>query len=123
MVARSRTGRAAAPVPTPLARARGCSSTFERGQADHSGEDSSFEPAMRKGAAVGTGPALERWPSSDPRSPGATLLPAPPRCVGLRTLVLATVLRQRGLASGTVGVGSAAGSGRGLAGMVVLRGV
>ena len=105
------------------ARPRRGGSAVERGQADHSGEDSSFEPAMRKGAAVGTGPALERRPSSDPRSPGATLLPAPPRRVGLRTLVRVTVLRQRGLGSGTVGAGSAAGSGRGLAGMVVLRGI
>ena len=34
---------------------------------------------MRKGAAVGVGPAPERRPSSDPRLLRATPLPAPPR--------------------------------------------
>ena len=67
--------------------------------------------AMRKGAAVGAGPAPDRQPSLDPRLPGATPLPAPPRRVGLRTLGPATVLRRRGLGLGTVGAGSAAGSG------------
>ena len=68
---------------------------------------------MMKGAAVGAGPAPERRPATDSRLPGATPLSAPPRRVGLRTLVRATVLRWRGLGLGTVGAGSAAGSGRG----------
>ncbi|CAD6340434.1 unnamed protein product [Miscanthus lutarioriparius] len=63
---------------------------------------------MRKGAEVGAGLAPDRQPSSDPRLPGATPLPAPPRLVGLLTLGRATVLRRRGLGLGTVGAGSAA---------------
>ncbi|KAJ1260126.1 hypothetical protein BS78_10G208200 [Paspalum vaginatum] len=41
---------------------------------------------MRKGAAAGPGPAPERRRASDPRIPGATLVPAPPRRVGLQAL-------------------------------------
>nr|AWA44641.1 hypothetical protein SO13M23_000003 [Saccharum officinarum] len=63
---------------------------------------------MRKGAAVGAGPAPDQRPSSDPRLPGATLVPAPLRRVGLRTIGRATVLRRRGLGLGTVGAGSVA---------------